>query len=73
MSEFLWPGEALLPFLPPSPEGHAESASLSGATALAPGQVKGTGVTQHWEEKAEGSLTERQIELLFERQAITAA
>ena len=64
VSEFLWPGEALLPFLPPSPEGHAESASLSGATALAP-QVKGTGVTQHWEERAEGSLTEGQRELLF--------
>lgn len=30
VSEFLWPGEASLPFLPPSPEGHAESASLSG-------------------------------------------
>lgn len=64
VSEFLWPGEALLPFLPPSREGHAESASLPGATALAPGQVKGTWVTQHWEEKAEGPLMEGQRELL---------
>ena len=36
VSEFLWLGEALLPFLLPSPEGHAGSASLSGATALVP-------------------------------------
>lgn len=62
VSEFLWPGEALLPFLPPSPEGHAESASLPGDTALAPGQVKGTWVTQPQEQKAEGSLMEGQRE-----------
>lgn len=75
VSEFLWPGEALLPFLPPSPEGHAESASLPGATALAPGQVKGTWVTQPQEQKAEGSLMEgqRERELLFKREDIIAA
>lgn len=73
VSEFLWPGEALLPFLPPSPEGHAESASLSGATAPAPGQVKGIGVMQHWDKKAEGSVTEGQRALLFNRHDITAA
>jgi hypothetical protein len=61
VSEFLWPGEALLPFLPPTQESPAESASLlGGTTAVASGQVKGTWVTQHWEEQAEGSLMEKQ-------------
>lgn len=59
--------EALLPFLLPSPEGHAESASLLGATAVAPGQMKGPGVTQPWEEKAEGVTRQRVGELLFKR------
>ena len=30
-------------------------------------------MTQHWGEKAEGSLTEGQRELLFERHYVTAA
>lgn len=50
VSEFLWlgggvlRGEPSLPFLPPTPEGHAESACLPEATTLtsALGQVKGT-------------------------------
>lgn len=60
VSEFLWLGGGVpsLPFLPPTPEGHAESACLPEATALTPGlgQVKGSWVTQHWAEKAEDSL-----------------
>lgn len=51
-------GERSLPFLPLTPEGRAESACLLEAGALTSGlgQVKGTWVTQHWEEKAEESL-----------------
>lgn len=37
-----------------------------GATTRVP-QVKGTGVTQHWEERAEGSLTEGQRAPLQDR------
>lgn len=67
-------GPSLL-FLPPTPEGHAESACLPEATALTSGlgQVKGTWVTQHQEEKAEESLTGGQRELLFKCQDILAA
>lgn len=67
-------GPSLL-FLPPTPEGHAESACLPEATALTSGlgQVKGPWVTQHQEEKAEESLTGGQRELLFKCQDILAA
>lgn len=68
-------GGPSLPFLPPTPEDQAESACLTEATALTSGlgQVKGTWVTQHQEEKVEESLIGGQREPLFKCQDILAA
>lgn len=54
VSEFLWLGKPHFLFSRQAQRATQSLPACRGATALAPGQVKGTGVTQHWEEKAGG-------------------
>lgn len=64
---------SLTSFSPAKPRGPRRVCQLVGGHCSSSRQVKGTLVTQHWGEKAEGSLTEGQRELFFKRHDVTAA